>query len=104
MIRTSAFHAWCACPLGASIAKDATDVWQNTISETICLTYALIHANNVNSHCPWVYNCIGVNNHRHFFLYLLFLELGLAFLVRLTIGCECLHYLHSDCILILSRL
>ncbi|KAK5652903.1 hypothetical protein OQA88_9381 [Cercophora sp. LCS_1] len=28
-------------------------------------------------HCPWVYNCIGVNNHRHFFLYLINLALGI---------------------------
>lgn len=29
-------------------------------------------------HCPWVYNCIGVNNHRQFFLYLINLALGIA--------------------------
>ncbi|KAK3947171.1 hypothetical protein QBC32DRAFT_355184 [Pseudoneurospora amorphoporcata] len=28
-------------------------------------------------HCPWVYNCIGVNNHRHFFLYLISMTLGI---------------------------
>ncbi|KAK3322750.1 palmitoyltransferase-like protein [Apodospora peruviana] len=28
-------------------------------------------------HCPWVYNCIGINNHRHFFLYLINMTIGI---------------------------
>lgn len=41
-----------------------------------------------NSHCPWVYNCIGVNNHRHFFMYLINMTLGIITYDWLTYRCE----------------
>lgn len=37
-------------------------------------------------HCPWVDNCIGNNNHRHFVLYILTLELGIFTFVRLVLS------------------
>ncbi|KAJ9620580.1 palmitoyltransferase akr1 [Taxawa tesnikishii (nom. ined.)] len=37
-------------------------------------------------HCPWVDNCVGVNNHRHFVQYLIFLAIGIALIIRLTLA------------------
>ncbi|OQO05378.1 hypothetical protein B0A48_09146 [Cryoendolithus antarcticus] len=37
-------------------------------------------------HCPWVDNCVAVNNHKHFVLYILFLILGIGLLIRLTLA------------------
>jgi len=37
-------------------------------------------------HCPWVDNCVGINNHRHFVLYILFLEIGILLFVRLVLA------------------
>ncbi|GIZ43951.1 hypothetical protein CKM354_000716000 [Cercospora kikuchii] len=37
-------------------------------------------------HCPWVDNCVAVNNHKHFILYVLFLIVGIGFLIQLTLA------------------
>lgn len=58
------------------------------ISEYIGMTMTKEGKLTGNSHCPWVYNCIGVNNHRHFFLYLINLTLGIITYDWLTYRCE----------------
>ena len=41
------------------------------------VTRHCIRPANSSSHCPWIYNCVGVNNHRHFFMYLVNLTVGI---------------------------
>ncbi|THZ10058.1 Palmitoyltransferase akr1, ankyrin repeat-containing protein akr1 [Aureobasidium pullulans] len=36
--------------------------------------------------CPWLRNCVGVNNHRAFVLYIIFLLIGIIFLIQLTLA------------------
>lgn len=37
-------------------------------------------------HCPWVDNCVAVNNHKHFLLYVIFMITGIVLVVRLTLA------------------
>lgn len=37
-------------------------------------------------HCPWIHNCVGNNNLRHFFLYIACMEIGIVLFVRLVLA------------------
>ena len=49
------------------------------------------------SHCPWINNCVGNNNLRHFFLYILAMEVGVIVFIRLVLACKFKHrHLYTD--------
>jgi palmitoyltransferase ZDHHC13/17 len=48
-----------------------------------------------NSHCPWINNCVGNNNLRHFVLYILFMEIGILVYIRLVLACKTRSILHN---------
>ncbi|XP_050497182.1 palmitoyltransferase ZDHHC16B [Diabrotica virgifera virgifera] len=35
----------------------------------------------MDHHCPWINNCVGFKNHRYFFLYMVFLIVGVLFVI-----------------------
>jgi hypothetical protein len=43
---------------------------------------------NVCSHCPWVDNCVAVNNHRHFLIYIVTMAIGIISFLFLVSHCK----------------
>lgn len=83
MIKTSACNVWLGCQSAASIANHANVAWQSMISR-FHLSYSYTILSRV-SHCPWISNCVGANNQRHFVLYIACLAIGIGSFIGLVL-------------------
>lgn len=83
MIKTSACNVWLGFQSAASIANHANVAWQSMISR-FHFSYNYTILSRV-SHCPWISNCVGANNQRHFVLYIACLAIGIGSFIGLVL-------------------
>ena len=82
MTRTSVYPAWSEGLFEVSTAEDVAVAWRNMISKSLEVNHCGILT--FQSHCPWIHSCVGANNQRHFLVYIVALEAGMVFFIRLA--------------------
>lgn len=82
-------------PLRSKHCKRCERCVAKTDQYVLC-TSQMDHALMCHSHCPWVNNCVANNNHRHFVLYILSLEIGIVMFVQCVLACKLLSPVWTD--------
>lgn len=83
MTKIFACNVWLGYQFAASIANHANVAWQSMTSR-----FHLSHNYTILSrvsHCPWINNCVGANNQRHFVLYIACLAIGIGSFISLVL-------------------
>ena len=92
----SVWLVWSSVLWGRNIVTQRGDALEDSISKPLnsplflsrYSEQTLIVLVGVSSYCPWVWNDIGVDNHRQFLIFVSSLVIGILLFARLSAGCK----------------